>query len=348
MKAHSSHFIAKLGKWLPGVLISLAVLFFVIRLAGWEDLGTGFSLYGWRYILIALGMYLVSLAPRALCWFTLLGGKATFPQTFLAMNEGYLFNNLFPLRLGEFARALLLVRKTGLGMAHTFSTIIIERSIDLSFAAGLMLGTIPLVLDFSWARPVAVATLILIAGGLLGLYLIARNREKVHTWVTHLAGKNAFLKKKIVPQLDSLINGMGALKKPGQFVLAIIFMASSWLIAISEYHFMLRVIAPQAPFWWAMFTVGVLAMGIALPSAPAALGVFEGSVVAALAVFQVPYASALAFGMIMHFMHFVVNCIIGFLALAWERQSLLEIWKTLMNAKENPATEEASAAADLP
>jgi hypothetical protein len=44
----------------------------------------------------------------------------------------------------------------------------------------------------------------------------------------------------------------------------------------------------------------------------------------------------------------VVNCIIGFLALAWERQSLLEIWKTLMNAKENPATEEASAAADLP
>ena len=347
MKGRLSSTISKWGKWLPGVLISLVVLFFVIRLAGWENLGAGFALYGWQYILIAIVIYLISLVPRALCWFTLLDGKATFSQTFLAMNEGYLFNNLFPLRLGEFARALLLGRKTGLGTAHTFSTIIIERSIDLSFAAGLMLATIPLVLDFSWAQPIAIIMLLLIACGLFSLYLIARNREKMHLWVTRRAENKAFLSKRIVPQIDSLINGLGALKRPGQFLLAIVFMAASWSIAIFEYHFMLRIISPQAPFWWAMFTVGVLAMGIALPSAPAALGVFEGSVVAALAVFQVPYASALAFGMIMHFMHFIINCIIGFLALAWERQSLVEIWKTLVNSNEKQVLEENSRVSNL-
>ena len=59
---------------------------------------------------------------------------------------------LLPFRLGEIGRALILSFKASLRFMFVFSTILIERAIDVAISAGLILVTLPFVVGASWAR----------------------------------------------------------------------------------------------------------------------------------------------------------------------------------------------------
>ena len=62
-------------------------------------------------------------------------------------------------------------------------------------------------------------------------------------------------------------------------------------------------------------------MGVALPSAPAALGVFEASIVGALSILGVS-AGALGFALLMHLFQFVITAILGIIGLIQEGRSI--------------------------
>jgi hypothetical protein len=64
------------------------------------------------------------------------------------------------------------------------------------------------------------------------------------------------------------------------------------------------------------FVAGVLVMvatnlSLALPSSPAALGVFEAATVVALRAFDVPQAEALTYGLVLHLINFVPFLVVG-------------------------------------
>jgi len=264
---------------------------------------------GW--VGLAILFYLVGLACRALAWIMLLQSKAEYGQVFLTLNEGYLINNIFPFRLGELARAVLLGESAGLSSLFVLSTIVIERAYDLLIAAGLLLGTLPIVLGMPVARTAAYITLILVGGGLITLYLIAKERAVVQGWLNHQAEKRDFLKYKVVPRLGSLIDGLGVLTHPYQFTMSVLFMLVSWFFAIVEVHALMLGEAISVPLWWTAFVLGVISLGIALPSAPAAIGVYEAASVAAWTLLGVPFAQALAVALVGHLIHITITGLIG-------------------------------------
>lgn len=313
-------------RWLPGVLISVVALFALFRLASWQDLGMAFSTIQPLNLGVALCLTILSLGTRGLAWRVLLERKATLRQAFFVVNEGYLLNNLFPLRAGEFGRAVFMGRVTGLGPLHVLSTIVIERAFDMAMAAGLLLTTLPLALGMSWARPVAILTLVLVIVGLTLLYLMARYNQQVQDWLLRLGKRWPLVEKYIVPRLGSLLNGLRVLTRPSQFLQSLFWIAASWLLWVVIYYLMLLPIAPQAPFWWAAFADSVLALGIAIPSAPGAVGVFEAAMVGALTLVGVNASAALAYAIMMHFLQFTVTAILGFWGLAQERRSLSSLF----------------------
>ena len=119
------------------------------------------------------------------------------------MMQGYLLNNLLPLRLGELGRAFLLGRKINVSMFHVLSTIVIERVIDLAMAAALTILVLPRVVAMDWVKPVAYSTMTVVVIGLLSLALMARFRTSLHGWVECIAGRVALVKKYLLPILDS-------------------------------------------------------------------------------------------------------------------------------------------------
>jgi len=310
-------------RWLPGVVISAIALFVVFRLARWDGLSTAFSTIKWQYIGLSGFFTLGFLFVRTAAWRVLLNNKPSYKETFFVINEGYLLNNLFPFRAGEIGRAVIMGQMTGWGPFHVLSTIIIERAFDMLIAAGMLLGTLPFVLGgVSWGKQVGIATLLVMGGGLLVLFLMARNRAAVDRLMAKYGGRWPFVEKYIVPQMEKLLDGLSTLANPKQFILALGLILLCWIIAIFQYHVVFIPILPNAPLWYGAFTVTVLALGVAIPSAPAALGVFEAAIVGAMALLGIDNATALATGISLHFLQFVITGIFGFIGLIIQRRSL--------------------------
>ena len=320
-------------RWLPGAIISIVALIAVFRLARWDDLVVAFTTLQPVNFGIAILITLVSIWTRAMAWRVLLEYKTTVQKSFFIICEGYFLNNILPLRAGEFARAIFMGQATGLGPFHVFSTIVLERAFDLAMAAGLLLATLPMAFNLSWARPVAITTMVLVIFGLGTLYAIARNRLKVRNWILALGKRSPFVQKWIVPQIDALLEGLGALTNPGQFLLSVFWIAMSWMLWVTMYYIMLLPLYPHMPYYMAMFTTGVLAMGIAIPAAPGGLGVYEASVVGALAIFGIKPAMSLAYALLMHFMNFLITGILGFIELVRSRASISQIFDGMQNPK---------------
>ncbi len=98
--------------------------------------------------------------------------------------------------------------------------------------------------------------------------------------------------------------------------------------------------AGQIKFWWGAFANTIMAMGIALPSAPAGLGIFETSIVAALNLFGINEALALAYAIILHVTQFVITAFIGLYALLRDGHSIRGLFSNLLKqqiigSKEN-------------
>jgi len=330
--------IKNVGRWLPGVLISLITLFVVFRLAQWDELGPAIARIPLLFILAAVLLTLLFLMTRAVAWRVILGNHASVSQTFWAINQGYLLNNLFPFRAGEFGRALLLGQAAHLPPARVLSSIVIERAFDLAIAAGLLLATLPLALGMAWARSVAILTLGLVIAGLLMLFLMSRNQQWVIGLVEKIGAKWGFVRRVVVPQLNALMQGLSTLSEPRQFLLSLFWIGVSWGVAVSTYYVFLLPIDPQAPFWWGMFTDAVLAMGIAIPSAPAALGTFEASIVGALTILGIDQTAALAYAITLHFIQFVVTGILGLIALVRQGKSVGTFLKDIQAKVINPTS----------
>lgn len=310
-------------RWLPGVAISLVALFVVFRLARWDGLSTAFTTINWKYIGLS-GLFTTAfLFVRTQAWRALLNNQPSYKDTFFVINEGYLLNNLFPLRAGEIGRAVIMGQMTGRGPFPILSTIVIERVFDMLLAAGMLLGTLPLVLGaVSWGKPVGIATLLVMGSVLILLFLIARNRTVVDRLVQKFSSHWKFVEKFIAPQVEKLLDGLSALSNPGQFLQALGLIFVCWIIAVLQYYMVILPIMPDAPVWYGAFTVTVVALGAAIPSAPAALGVFEASIVGAMAVLGIDNATALAIGICLHFLQFGITAVFGFIGLVIQRRSL--------------------------
>jgi uncharacterized protein (TIRG00374 family) len=326
-------------RWLPGVLISLIAFYMVFRLASWQDIGQAFRSIKLVYLVPGVILVVLWLALRGFALKALLENKTSFWPSFRAINIGYLLNNLFPLRAGELGRAIILGKSSQLGTAHVLSAIVIERAFDLTFAASLLLSTLPLALGMDWAKPIAITTLLVILLGFVVLFMVARNQEKVQKWTSRLGERYTWVRRFILPQVQSLINGLGVLTRPKQFLVSLSLNGLSWLVGIILYWVMLFSIRSAVPFWWGVFADSILAMGIALPSAPAALGVFEASLVGGLGLLNVSYSDALAYAILMHFLQFAITGILGFYSLTRERHSIGALFNEVRFRKSEKSIE---------
>ena len=326
--------------WLPGLLISIIAFIVLFNLVSWQDLIEALSLIKPTHLLVAILLIVVSIWTRSLACQILLGPQVKLSTTIYVISIGYMFNNIFPLRAGEIARAVLMGRSSKLGAFHVLSTIVIERSFDLVVAAGMLLATLPLALGMDWARPVAITTLFLVLAGLATLYLMANNQERVIKWISTLGKRVPLVKRLIVPRIEATLHGFGALTDPRKFLLSLFWIVVSWALYVTIFYVLMQSIQPGAPFWWAVFTDGLTALGVAIPSAPGGVGVYEAAIVGALTLLAVPVSSALAFALVQHFLAYLVTTIMGLFGLSQMGQSMMDLFSEVLRRRvdDNPPT----------
>jgi glycosyltransferase 2 family protein len=322
-------------RWLPGTLISLVVIVILAFAVDWNAVVVAFATMDLRFLALHGLFYFGSVGTRALAARALLENRPSVRDSFVVMMQGYLLNNVLPLRMGELGRAYLLGRKTGLGMFHALPAIVIERFYDLAFAALVLMSTLPFVLSgIDWARPVAFTTLGVVTLGLLSLHLVARFREPLKAWVDRVAGRVKLVEKYVLPQIDSFLDGLAVLTNMRSFVLSLLWMALSWGFGVLYQWALLLGFIPAAPLLYSTFAFGASSFAGAIPSAPASLGVYEGAVVAVLKVVGISSGIALAYAVTHHVMHLVYSGIIGFYGFSRDGIGLMDMYERLLGNRE--------------
>jgi hypothetical protein len=326
----------KIAFWrnlLIGIAISGVALWLVLRSISWDAFARDLlSINPWT-LALALVFYLVAMSVRALCWRTILQGKVSWPRAFFIMNEGYLLNNVFPLRVGELGRAVIMGRRSGLGFFQVLSSILVERAFDMANAAILLLSTLPLVLAMAWARSMAWTILGLVIAGMVGLYFMVRYREVLMQWAARVSQRFNFITQWLLPKINSVLEGFSILTKPGAFALSFALLFLSWGLAIVEEYIILRSLVPGATMWWLAFVLGVSALGAAVPSVGGSIGVYEAAAVGALILLGVDKNSALAFAIVVHAIQLGFSSLFGFIGLTQEGESLLSFYQSLTEKK---------------
>jgi uncharacterized protein (TIRG00374 family) len=245
----------------------------------------------------------------------------SFKQAFLVVNEGYLFNNLIP-RSGEIVRTLLVSGFSNISAFQVASSVLVERALDIVIAATMFLLTLPFAVEMAWIKPIATILFVGFLLVIIVLIFLARKSVQVKKWLADLKIKSVLLKEKIFPKLGLILDGLATLNNPGKFARSILWILGSWICWTSLIYFGITRLAADSPLWWAIFAQGMLALGIALPSAPAGLGVYEGTMVVALAVFGFNESSVLSMALVLHFSQILITAIIGIYGLIIQGQSI--------------------------
>lgn len=323
----------QITRWLPGLIVSAIAIYAIVHFTRGQHIGEALKSVKLGYIALLMALTLLSLLVRSIAWRTILGNKINLKTSFFGICEGYFLNNVFPLRVGELGRALFVGRASGLGTFHVLSTILIERAFDIVFAASIILLTLPMVVGSEWIKPIAFTAFVVILSGLVILFLISMNRDKFQAWIQSRNFRSNFIKNRILPQVSKVMDGLSALVHPGQFFLSLFWIGSTWLLWVLLYYVTIIQLAPAAPLWWGAFTAGLIALGVAIPSAPASVGVYEATIVGAFTLLGIASGSALAYAIVLHLAQLIVTTVFGIWGMIRDGQNFSTLLDSIKNKR---------------
>lgn len=329
-------------RWVPGFLLSFIAIFALIKFVPVDQAMDLLKTTPFSYYLLAALFTLVFLLVRTLGWRALLSYRPTYKNTFMKLCLGYFINNIFPFRLGEISRAVFMGASLKVNPGQILSSIFIERIFDLIILAFFLLIMLPYVVGMAWIKTTAWFILGIMVISLIILFFVIRNSKPFENLLSRIGKKSNLLAKMIVPFILSLLEGFKTLRNPKQFAAGFFGVFASWLVSFVQFSLFLFILTGTSEWWWGAFANATLALGVALPSAPAGLGIYESSIVAGLKLFNIDESIALAFALIMHVSQFVLIGILGIYALSRDGYSLKNLFSQLIQFKDQLKDEQRS------
>jgi hypothetical protein len=222
-----------------------------------------------------------------------------FPSTVI----GFMANNLFPARLGEVLRALVLARRARVGRSAAFATIVLERVFDGATVLAMLFVSVR-VLGASfpgWLRNAGLAA----AGGLV-LLLAFLTALKLRTGAAMSAA--GFLLRPLPERfrgralgvLRSFSDGLRMMHDWKSVARTSLLSVCLWVFPALSIHFALLASGIRLPVTASFFLLGVLCIGVAAPAAPGFVGTIQFVSVLGLEFFGVSRGQALGYSLIYH------------------------------------------------
>lgn len=322
--------------WL-GLFVTVAAVWFALRDVDARALVAEFRRANLVLLLgLSVPAYLLVVYLRALRWRHLTDPIQPMPTRplFRAVAIGFMANNVFPLRIGEFVRCWYLGRETGASPAAIFGTVILERVADTLMVILLALGALSIWGGgdhVAWRRGV----LLLLPVAAVPLAVLAWLRLDPHR-VLRLASALLWplpqrLRATLLEQLRSFSRGLGALRGGAHVFWIAVDSVLIWLVASTIpmlAGFLALGIDLGSPSrllvasWMLLAGVGI---AVALPSAPGFFGVYHSACRLVLERFGISPEMAVALGTLCHAVFWFTLTGLGFAVLRSRHTSLGEL-----------------------
>ncbi len=290
----------------PGLLLSLIFVVLVLRSVDWSTFPNYLMRFSVLDLLVLIVIYLLGFIVRGLRFSVLMPGMGFYRST-AGVFVGYAANNVLPARLGEFARAHVVGLGTKTKRATVLSSVFIERIFDGSAIVFLLiLGAHELDLP-SWARSITNVGIFLFASMFFVILLLARYRSVIEERLVPLRFKSlaeAFLSgfslaARSIPVLGSVI----------------VLSLAVWVVEAGMFYYGARALEFELSFRSSLFVLGIVNLGVLIPSSPGNVGTFQYFAVLALSVFAIGSTESTAYAVVLHACQYLPVTLIGFLAL---------------------------------
>ena len=303
--------------------VSLVFLDLVFAQVEWELLLEALAQANYWMLLPSSALVILSLILRTWRWQWLLRalGRVPFRPAFRATNIGIGANMVLPARAGEFLRAYVIGRSTGVSKAGAFATLVVERIFD---GLTILLSLVGVVLLVGVQSPVLKR--LGMVGGLFYLGALAGVsvfyfRQK---WFTAIVERllPASWATRVSNLLQAFANGLAVLRDGKQLLVVSLQSLLTWfVIALSFYPVLLAFdFGASVPLFTPFILMPLMALGLTIPGAPGGVGILQYMIVLAVqlsftavdAELAPDFAEqAAAFSLLLHFSQAAPEIILG-------------------------------------
>jgi len=320
------------------LIVGLLLLAVLILWTGIDKLGAAIGSASPLWLAAAASVVLPVYVLRAIRWKLLLSPvkqNLGVGNAFWSTGVGFLVNTLVPVRLGEFVRAYVLGEKEGTGFAPSFSSIVVERTLDLIGLLSIGIVTMFLVSTQAELSSIVVdifqAVAVLIAVILAVMVVGIKKETLIIGWVFGLTSRIPFVKKyssRISEFASSLIKGVQGLSQdPKRFVVNMSLTWILWLIQTTTIYLIFQAFNYPLPLLAAFLGGVLMAVSHILPATPGYVGSYEAFWVLIFTLLGVPQVDLLlAMAVISHLVGLLPIIIIGCVSIVWLGVSFEEIF----------------------
>lgn len=317
-----------------GLLISAAIVFWLIRSLDWPLLLVQLKRLHWFPVPLLVALFLLSFVMRAFRWRYLL-------PTNLQVSTGRLFNAtilgvfttfVLPLRAGEFVRPWVLSRWVRVSFPSAFASIVTERVFDV-FGLLVLLGWClwhidqapSLVIVGSRALGI-LALLILLA--MIAAYLWGEKMKELSAALLGLVFReqNNPIKQKLLNIVGEFISGLRSISSFRELLAVLFWTMAIWMTGAVFYHVTIWALGENPPFIVGLTINVMIALAVAAPSAPGFIGTFQlGCVIALSGIFGFSKEFAIAYSLVSHAFQMLFIVFLGLFILQMEGMRFAEL-----------------------
>ncbi len=321
--------------FLAGTLLLITMLWWI----GLDRLISVISRASPFWLILTVFTIPVAYLVRAWRWKILLTpvkNPVKMSNMFWATTVGFMVNIVVPVRLGEFVRAYIVGEKENMDFASSFSSIIVERTLDLIGILTIgftVLALLPIYITTpQWFTDSFIVVSIFVVVIVVVLVLGVKKEEEIVKLVDRILDWLHFSfhwKEKIHGFVQSLINGTKSISQGPKFLTVTLTLTwILWLIQLTGVYFIFRAFNYQAHIMLIFLGAVVMYLTHILPAVPGYVGTYEAYwmlIFLGLGLTRMDFV--LTMGLVSHLLGVVTMLVMGCLGVMWLGLSFEEIFK---------------------
>lgn len=293
--------------WL-GLVISAVFLYVAFREIDFGKLWGTLTQVRFWWLVPGLAIYFGAVVLRSWRWRFLLKPLKSISMgtVFPIVAIGYMGNDVFPLRMGEVLRTVVLKRREGISISASLATIVVERIFDAVVVVGFVLLNLGQLIGlssgpFTQLRGAAAWIAAIFLVGLMIFIMVAMFPQPAHRLIHGIL-------QRILPErmqtpvgdiADRFLDGLMRLSSPKDALVVFLSTFFIWILETGLYWCVNQALGLGLNFSQLMLLNGVVNLVLLIPAAPGGLGTFDAAGRMMLEVFGIASEPALGFTLIL-------------------------------------------------
>lgn len=314
-----------------GIPLSILFLWLALKDVNFAHVSQAFANARIYFLIPMLGSLFCFYWLKAIRWSTILSPKHQMPASDLvpSMMAGAAGNNLLPAHLGEVVRVYFSASQFSIPKSTILASLVVERLLDMlavlaifSFAilmGGYSLGMI--------AVGSALLAIVVLVAGICTLIILYTD-QCVFFIRSTLTKPSSGLREKVADQLINLAAGLSSLREKNLYLKAIGNSLLQWLLMSVCIYCSFLALNVEASFWLAIIILGLIVVGLTLPTVPGFFGTIEYCFVLGLTAAGIDPSLAISAGIFYHIPAWITVTLTGLLLAHYNRFSFSKVKST--------------------